>query len=41
MVPPALGGTILHSIHKTGGIGAVRATEHVLTHFHAMTDDPA
>jgi len=41
MVPPALGGTILHSVHETGRIGTVGATEHVLSHFDAVTDDPA
>jgi hypothetical protein len=41
MGPPALGGTILHSVHKTGRIGAVGATEHVFSHFYTVTDDPA
>jgi hypothetical protein len=31
----------LHGIRQTGGISAVRATEHVSCHFHPVTDDPA
>ena len=41
MGPPGLGSTILHSVRETGRIGAVGATEHVLSHFYAVTDDPA
>jgi hypothetical protein len=40
-VPPASGGTVLHGVPQAGGIGAVRATEHVLCNFHPVTDDPA
>jgi hypothetical protein len=31
----------VHGIRQTGGISAVRATEHVPCHFHPVTDDPA
>lgn len=35
------GRTVLHRVRQTVGIRAVRATEHALSHFHAVTDNPA